>query len=88
MNNILYFIDYDEERVVPLSGDADLVKEYELLTGKADMYLLGVYNTKEEMYEDALEWSHQTRSGAAKYKHLSREEMEEKIKEALYEILL
>lgn len=78
---LLYFIDYDEDQVLPRSGNINLVNQYVDKMKEAGTPIIGIHKTKQKMMEDALEFAHQARHGADKYKRLSDEELTQMINE-------
>ncbi len=74
----LYFIDYDEDVILPCSGRFSFVREYEELMTKLNKPI-AVYVTFEEMMDTALEWASQARHGAESYVSLSNDDMTKKI---------
>ncbi len=76
-----YFIDYDEDSVIPMSADADLVMKYEEAMSRNETPI-STYETKEAMHEYVAEIAHYARDGVELYGHVDREEMTKKIEAA------
>ncbi len=53
---LAYFIDYNEDGIVPLGASPMLVKKYEKLMERAGTELLGRFDTKAEMMSFAVEF--------------------------------
>lgn len=73
-----YFIDWDCDCFVPLSGDEDLVEEYDSVMEKNDTPITR-FNDKNGMNEYMLEYGNQCKESPYPYEHMSRDEMLEKI---------
>ena len=82
MNKKIYFIDYNEDQVCPCAGNSELVKRYSASMARTERELIGIYDTKGEMMEEALEYVDQARHGARKFESFSDEQMMEKIRDA------
>lgn len=78
-NEFLYFIDYDEDQVLPRSGNVSLVNQYIQKMEEIGTPCIGVYTSKKEMMRDVLEYAHQARDGVTDYRQLTDEEMIDKI---------
>lgn len=76
----IYFIDYSENEVLPRSGDKDLAEDYEKLM-KEQNTEISIYDTKDDMMCDALEWASQAKDGCSGFEELDRDEMQELIDE-------
>ena len=72
--NILYFIDYDEDAVIPRSGSANLVNIYSKIMNKKGKSI-SIYLTKDELMGSVADFAHQARDGADAYEHLNDDQM-------------
>lgn len=74
----LYFIDHSEDAVLPCVGDKDLVNRYN--------NVLGIYETKEELYIAVSEFAEYARGGVKSLKEYTRDELIKKVNDNEYKI--
>ncbi len=73
----VFFLDYSEDEVIPLSCDRDLFDEYQNIRTELKEPC-DVFDSKEELLETALEYAgYGPRDGTRSFEALSREEMRE-----------
>jgi hypothetical protein len=75
-----YFIEYSNDEVIPASGSDKLVEEYAKLMNENDKYV-PVFETKDDLMDEALEYAGYARHGARGFEKYSDKEMRDLIEE-------
>ena len=86
MKDKLYFIDYSCAAMLPCSGRADLVKEYEKLMAENDETLLGTYKTELALMRECAKWANQAEDGCEDLEEFTDAEMRGKILDVQMEL--